>query len=1271
MSSDDVDDLEEEDITNEGDEEKAVAHATAAAQKQEETNETDGKTTNAITNKVKEDETEDNNEETNKRDKKKQNSSKSGNFLFCCSGDTLAVKKNPWSSSSQDVTKRTRTSEEQYASLQYFSGEWTNLPEEVAKKVVSALLLVPSTLPRYELGYLKAPDFEPIRKAEDDEDEDEEDGEEGSTDVGNEKETPSGGAPDTGEDDADKSNPEETEGAEKSVEPTTTVYFEIMVTSDFADNEEAVQRTLYEHTKEKCNDITNLFNSFTVKKSPRSLVEEIWAAYGVVITKEDVEDLSSFNFLKDEENDDVVLMRLSNKEILVSMLKNWIAMTEMEQTEKKHSFLWYEDALRDKRLSGEGASSSIFALNAEAKKIHQKDEVDELEEKEVFCIHFRYLIEAFALCQSATKLSSRQVAARVTKFSRRSFEPNWIGAEQAEILKEQRLFVPESHMRKIRRAFLASIDDVRQDEEEKSDVENLNPSIDKANFIHLMRMNAKVWEGSLTDHLESLFDEWFHTPSPENKMDLKSFYKFYACIRTGSDRIKSRTAETSQVLNIFCEILKKVDPGPREEPGYAAEMDTEEIRMLKQHFVNAKPKPFRFFIEEKEAHEKKEIARIQKFTDNQNEEITENSSLVDKRTEEELDELVVGKTVFFELIKTLSDEGTIGEYPPLREQSQLYLEADQNKDGCISFEELANLYVKIRDGTLPKAAGTVARMSAFLTKKGILSKKTRNWDNETMEERYRSKYGETYIFEGEAEDEIPKILKTFEEAAGEDQIMDKDECVTLLQSLFDAKTRYNCAGEGGIPTDWGPSLTHPEKLARAFERKNRRPDIPGGQVAVGDFFELFVECHMRKYDDFWKKAKRPKTSENQPTEEETAKSEESEEKLEEKEERDDVEEIVENEASVDKDLKTENDSIDREKNESKPSDGEELKEEEEEEGGGGGAEEEVAEETLDSEPEPQVTLGSQPEPQTESNLEDIQNAPEEKSAELVLEPEEEILEQRILPLTLLLGNESKIKKRQLEHCKCSYDGTTLSLHLPASTPAVPGVSSEIKVPTWARAPSNDLKPCRPPSMIDMIREIRSTEGLTTLVLDFNNMTSRNIQSLGRSLRSSGNSGLERLSLKACGLSTLEVSAVMDLLEGQPHIMELNLSNNMIGSNGLTRIANGLKSVKRDFNLNLSANKILSNGSNDKNVKGFIDLLVALKAMPGRKKVMLNSCGLGSSRSSDIIISTIEKELKESDANINLKILMNNWNAAERSRLQILACVTQSPPLPQRAPAELG
>ena len=100
----------------------------------------------------------------------------------------------------------------------------------------------------------------------------------------------------------------------------------------------------------------------------------------------------------------------------------------------------------------------------------------------------------------------------------------------------------------------------------------------------------------------------------------------------------------------------------------------------------------------------------------------ENSSPVDKRTEEELNELVVGKTIFFKIIKILGDEGTIAEYPPLREQSQLYLEADQNKDGCISFEELANLYVKIRDGTLPKAAGTVARMSAFLTKKGILSK---------------------------------------------------------------------------------------------------------------------------------------------------------------------------------------------------------------------------------------------------------------------------------------------------------------------------------------------------------------------------------------------------------------------------------------------------------------------------------------------------------------------------------------------------------------------
>ena len=96
---------------------------------------------------------------------------------------------------------------------------------------------------------------------------------------------------------------------------------------------------------------------------------------------------------------------------------------------------------------------------------------------------------------------------------------------------------------------------------------------------------------------------------------------------------------------------------------------------------------------------------------------------------------------------------------------------------------------------------------------------------------------------------------------------------------------------------------------------------------------------------------------------------------------------------------------------------------EEYEGEGEGPGEELAEETLDSEPEPQVTLGSQPESQIESNLEYIQNAQEEKSAELILEPQEELLEKRILPLTLL-GNESKVKKKELEHCKCSYDGTT-------------------------------------------------------------------------------------------------------------------------------------------------------------------------------------------------------------------------------------------------------
>ena len=62
---------------------------------------------------------------------------------------------------------------------------------------------------------------------------------------------------------------------------------------------------------------------------------------------------------------------------------------------------------------------------------------------------------------------------------------------------------------------------------------------------------------------------------------------------------------------------------------------------------------------------------------------------------------------------------------------------------------------------------------------------------------------------------------------------------------------------------------HEKKLRKAFARKNRRLDLPKGEVKEGDFFELFVETHMGNYDKYGtiKKPKEEQAKKEEPSEE--------------------------------------------------------------------------------------------------------------------------------------------------------------------------------------------------------------------------------------------------------------------------------------------------------------------------------------------------------------------------------------------------------------------
>jgi hypothetical protein len=1153
-------DLEEEveDISNDADKAKAAEAAEAAEDAEAKVDEAESKAADDGGGEKKAENT-----DASKKAKKQKAPEQKSKVFFCCLGggaDSVKEKKKQ-DPGSGDGAK--------YTGLPYVVGEWKDLPTDaLAQQIVEALL----SLPGYSLGYLTAPSFVPIKTVDEEEGEDE--------DEEAEAEEPVGGMPSTteadGTEEAAKEADEAANGSGAAESATTKITFELLLENN--EDEETLQKGIFNHVKGVVADLALPVNSLTITKSVVGFAEEMRSTCGFVVTKEDLEDLAALKFVEDKESPDTLLKRLAEKDGAVEeMLKKVCGVVEetedgdLTDAEKKNATSgneWFEDAKKDKRLIGDLKKSIFGSANAFLVKVKDTEE-------ELWCVHFRHLVECYAMSQSSKALSRSQKRAKQSKFMKRAVEPNWIGAEQTELWITEGLFVPEAHMRKLREVFFAEkLEEPPPEGQEAKEGESLNPnpSVDKTGFIRLMTKCAPKDGAPESASVEALFAEW----GEGDQMDLKSFYKFYACVRSGASRLSAEKVEAAKAARVFCEILRKPDPGPQDEPGYADRMTAEEITTLQSYFDSAGPKPKQYFLDKKKDPDDEEEEKPPEDT----------TPVLDKED-------------FFILIKKLGEDGVVKDLPPVREQSGLYTEADQDEDGCIDFPELANLYIKIRDGTLPKSAGMFGQfMRRFSSSKSV------NWDNESMEDRYRKKYGAQYIFADEVETEIPPILEKFREAAGEDQKMDGDECVALLQFLFDGKARYFNAGDGGIPTEEGNKATDEKKLRKAFARKNRRLDLPKGEVKEGDFFELFVETHMGNYDKYGT-IKKPK--------EEQAKKEEPSEEKEEEPAPDAPAAAAANSAAATAEEPTAEEKDAEEENEADAPTAVEA----------GKMEEKAQEPTeVESVPEPATDEEAQKEEVKEAELDDK----DEEELQELKENQRSENRNKGLPLALL----PKVKQE-----RASLDGHCYDIHSPpielfhegAGPPVAAG-----EVPAWALGPS------KPPPASDIARQIKRSTGLKSLVLDFTSMNNRSIQSIGRALLNSGNLDLEHISFKACGLSALEVGAVMRIVEEQPKVMHINLSDNAIGPSALKRLARGLSKVSNasgSFRLDLSRNMLVRGADYVGNVSGVVDLISALKSMPGRKHVTLAGCGL-EGEIKGVVLSKLQEFLQEGTAELDVR-----------------------------------
>ena len=225
------------------------------------------------------------------------------------------------------------------------------------------------------------------------------------------------------------------------------------------------------------------------------------------------------------------------------------------------------------------------------------------------------------------------------------------------------------------------------------------------------------------------------------------------------------------------------------------------------------------------------------------------------------------KEDFFELVRDLKDEGRLVSLPPIRELSYLYMESDS--DEGFDFENLSRLYIKIRDGVLPKNAGMAARMKKSFLKMSGGPYITPNYDDMPADERLETKYGISYIFQDPpgADAALALLKKYFTRSSlafstsrrKGDVSMTRSECLELLPKMLDGKERYDsykCNG-GYHELPWGPSVISLKKLTALFEKKNRRPDLVEGRISFGDFAELYVECHLGKVDMAFQTAPRP------------------------------------------------------------------------------------------------------------------------------------------------------------------------------------------------------------------------------------------------------------------------------------------------------------------------------------------------------------------------------------------------------------------------------
>jgi hypothetical protein len=227
------------------------------------------------------------------------------------------------------------------------------------------------------------------------------------------------------------------------------------------------------------------------------------------------------------------------------------------------------------------------------------------------------------------------------------------------------------------------------------------------------------------------------------------------------------------------------------------------------------------------------------------------------------------KEDFFELMQELHEEGRLDALPPLREQAQLFMELDKDDNGYLDFEELSYLYTKVRDGVMPKSAGVGARMKkSFFRMSGYGPKVTSNYDDMPADERLEQKFGIDYIFlDPPGMDHSLAVLKNYFIQGAKSfsthrrkvkVSMTRSECLELLPRMLDGKERYDgtkCNG-GYHELPWGPCVIDLKRLAAAFDRKDRRPDLSEGSIVFGDFVELYVESHLGRYDSFFETAPR-------------------------------------------------------------------------------------------------------------------------------------------------------------------------------------------------------------------------------------------------------------------------------------------------------------------------------------------------------------------------------------------------------------------------------